>query len=103
MKFLVAVFAFLLVISSCETPTTNEKIVGVKDSVIVREPIIEYGFVLDSFQVIRDTVQKNWTLSHLLAPYGVSQFNINQSADIAADSTVGLKYISVGKPFIILA
>jgi len=103
MKFLLAVFAFLLVISSCETPTTTEKIVGVKDSVIVPEPIIEYGFVLDSFQVIRDTVQKNWTLSHLLAPYGVSQFNINQSADIAADSTVGLKYISVGKPFIILA
>ena len=39
----------------------------------------------------------------MLAPYGVSQFNINTSAKLAADSLIGLKYITSGKPFIILA
>jgi murein DD-endopeptidase MepM/ murein hydrolase activator NlpD len=89
---------------SCNTAptsdTTNETLI---DSVEVIEPNIEYGFDLDKFQVFRDTVKSNWTLSHMLAPYGVSQFNINNSADLAADSNVGLKYITTGTPFIILA
>lgn len=93
----------LLILSSCETNSTPLSEDNKKDSIIVPEPVLEYGFVLDSFQVIRDTVQKNWTLSHMLAPYGVSQVNINTAADLAADSLVGLKYITAGKPFIILA
>lgn len=93
----------ILILSSCESKSTQVSEDQNKDSVIVPEPILEYGFVLDSFQVIRDTVEKNWTLSHMLAPYGISQFDINTSADMAADSLVGLKYVTAGKPFIILA
>ena len=103
MKLLLPFIAFVLLLSSCETPNTIKEEYITTDSIPVNPPIIEYGFVLDSFQVIKDTVQKNWTLSHLLAPYGISQFNINQSADMAADSVVGLKYITAGKPFMILA
>jgi len=73
------------------------------DSVYVKPPTIEYGFVLDSFQVIRDTVQPDWTMSHMLSPYGVSQYNINLAAEMAADSGVGLRYVKEGTPFIILA
>jgi murein DD-endopeptidase MepM/ murein hydrolase activator NlpD len=103
MKLLLPFIAFVLLLSSCETPNPVTEELVITDSIPVNPPIIEYGFVLDSFQVIKDTVQKNWTLSHLLAPYGISQFNINQSADMAADSVVGLKYITAGKPFMILA
>lgn len=103
MKLLIPFIAFAILFSSCETPVTVEESPVIIDSIPVIEPVLEYGFNLDSYQVIRDTVQKNWTLSHLLAPYGISQFNINQSADMAADSTVGLKYITAGKPFVILA
>lgn len=74
-----------------------------KDSVVVKEPIIEYGFNLDSFQVIRDTVQPDWTMSHMLTPYGVSQVNINLAATLAADSSVGLRYVKEGIGFMILA
>ena len=81
MKLLFPFFALLIVLSSCETPTNVVVDTIITDSIIVKDPILEYGFNLDSFQVIRDTVQQNWTLSHLLAPYGISQFNINQSAD----------------------
>ena len=84
---------------------TEEPIVEVieKDSIVIPPPVIEYGFVLDSFQVKRDTVEENWTMSHMFAPYGVSQWNINVAAERAADSLVGLRYVKEGVPFIILS
>ena len=54
-------------------------------STIILSPTNEYGFVLDSFQVKRDTVKSNWTMSHMFAPYGISQFDINVAAEKAAD------------------
>jgi murein DD-endopeptidase MepM/ murein hydrolase activator NlpD len=74
-----------------------------KDSITIPLPIVEYGFVLDSFQVKRDTVEDNWTLSHMFTPYGVSQWNINLAAERAADSLVGLLYVKEGTPFLILS
>ena len=74
-----------------------------EDSIIIPSPITEYGFVLDSFQVKRDTVMGNWTLSHMFAPYGISQLKINVAAEMAADSLVGLRYIKEATPFIILS
>lgn len=93
----VALFSFF----SCGGSNNSEG--DSEDSVYVKPPTIEYGFVLDSFQVIRDTIKPNWTMSHMLAPYGVSQANINLVAAMAADSTVGLRYVKEGIPFIILA
>ena len=76
--------------------------VNKKDSSTIPSPITEDGFVLDSFQVKRDTVKSNWTMSHMFAPYGISQFNINVAAEKAADSLIGLRYVKEGTPFIIL-
>lgn len=100
--FFVSLFLFSFLIS-CGGNSDADLSKNERDSVIIPEPIIEYGFTLDSFQVIRDTIQPNWTMSHMFAPYGVSQWNINQAAAFAADSTVGLKYVKEGTPFIILA
>ena len=63
----------------------------------------EYGFDLELFQVKRDTVKANWTMSHMFAPYGISQLDINIASEKAADSLVGLKYVKEGTPFIILS
>lgn len=98
---LFAVFVALISLFSCGGNGDAES--DQKDSVFVKPPNIEYGFNLDSFQVIRDTVQPEWTMSHMLAPYGVSQVNINLAAQLAADSTVGLRYVKEGVPFIILS
>ena len=98
-------FFLAITICSCDNNISNEDnhIEPFIDSLKITEANIEFGFDFDRFQVIRDTVQNNWTLSHMLTPYGVSQFNINTSAKLAADSLIGLKYITSGKPFIILA
>jgi murein DD-endopeptidase MepM/ murein hydrolase activator NlpD len=98
---LFTVFVALISLFSCGGNSNAEG--EQKDSVFVKPPTIEYGFNLDSFQVIRDTVQPDWTMSHMLAPYGVSQVNINLAAQLAADSAVGLRYVKEGVPFIILS
>ncbi|MBL7899423.1 MAG: peptidoglycan DD-metalloendopeptidase family protein, partial [Crocinitomicaceae bacterium] len=99
--FSLAVFAALLSFFSCGGNAESDS--GEKDSVVVKEPVIEYGFNLDSFQVIRDTVQPEWTMSHMFSKYGISQVNINLAAELAADSLVGLKYVKEGVPFMVLA
>ena len=99
-------FSFFFLVSlliSCGGENNSTEVVEEKDSVIIPPPVIEYGFVLDSFQVIRDTIEDNWTMSHMFAPFGVSQWNINVAAERAADSLVGLRYVKEGDPFMILA
>ena len=98
--FYFSFFAALISLFACGG--NGEELSEEKDSLYIKPPTIEYGFVLDSFQVIRDTVQPDWTMSHMLTPYGVSQFNINLAADLAADSAVGLRYIKEGTPLLFL-
>ena len=98
-----SLFFLPLFFFSCGSNSNSDDASNNNDSIVTPPPVIEYGFTLDSFQVIRDTIQPNWTMSHMFAPYGVSQWNINQAADFAADSTVGLKYVKEGTPFIVLA
>ena len=98
-----SLFFLPLFFFSCGSNSNSDDASNNNDSIVTPPPVIEYGFTLDSFQVIRDTIQPNWTMSHMFSPYGVSQWNINQAADFAADSTVGLKYVKEGTPFIVLA
>lgn len=82
----------------------HEKAVNNQDTITEKpKEKILYGFDFNKYQVIADTVQANWTLSHLLLPYKVDQYTINQVATLAADSTVGLKYINKGDAFYVLA
>ena len=99
----IIICSFSFIIASCGTKSNSQTVQVKQDTVIIIPAVIEYGFTLDSFRVVRDTVQPNWTLSHMLAPYGVSQWDINQAADLAADSTVGLRYVKAGTPYIILS
>ena len=96
-------FLLSLFLIGCGANDDAIKEVIKKDSTIIPPPIIEYGFVLDSFQVKRDTVKSDWTMSHMFAPYGISQWDINVAAERAADSLVGLRYVKEGTPFMILS
>lgn len=101
---LFSVFSLFTLLISCTEKKGKEEGNEVKnDAIVIPPPVIEYGFILDSFQVIRDTVQDNWTMSHMFAPHGVSQWEINQAADLAADSLIGLRYVKEGTPFLVLA
>ena len=106
MKQLLIILSLTIFIGCNKNPNetkSDETMSYEKDSITIPISVIEYGFVLDSFQVKRDTVEENWTLSHMFTPYGVSQWNINIAAEMAADSLVGLRYVKEGTPFIILS
>lgn len=71
-----------------------------KEKIIEKEPWIEYGFLLDTFDVIQDKVKEGMTLSHLLAPYHISQGKIN-TTDIKSRN-LNLNYITSGNKYTIL-
>ncbi|WP_083261349.1 M23 family metallopeptidase [Crocinitomix algicola] len=98
----IGVLLIQLIFLSCENgnqPKTESK----KDSVYLAPPVVEFGFVLDSFQVFRDTVRPDWTMSHMFAPHSISQWDINRAAEKAADSLIGLRYVKEGTPFLVLS
>lgn len=98
--FFLIILTTLLFLPSCGGENETEENEQIEEA--VPEPIYEYGFCLDSFKVIRDTVKPGWTMSHMFQGYGLTQFEINVAADRAADSLVGLRYIKEGTPFIML-
>jgi murein DD-endopeptidase MepM/ murein hydrolase activator NlpD len=73
-----------------------------KDTVVVENKNVRFGFNLDEYEVYHDTIQSGWTLSHALSPYDLDQFAINTAALKARDSLIGLKYVLAGKPFTVL-
>jgi len=97
----IALVGLIFGITSC-SGEAEEQTDEVEEEVVIPEPVLEYGFVLDSFEVVRDTVQPSWTMSHMFQGYGLTQYQINIAAEKAADSLVGLRYIKEGTPYIML-
>lgn len=96
MKNLVFLFALLLLISCKEEKPTAE--------VVVIEPKIEYefGFKLNDFNVIQDTIKKGENFSELLDKYHVSYPKILEIASKIKD-TFDVRKIRSGVPYTILA
>lgn len=99
---LATLIIFLLSSCNSEKQEESKETAEIPEEVDTVPPRIEYGFSLDSFRVVKDTVKEGWTLSHLLLPHGISQLNINEASQASKDSTVGLNYIVAGKCFTIL-
>ena len=68
---------------------------------VVHVPLVKFGFLLDTFVVVNDTVKSGETLSHLLLPHNVSQFTINESVRRFKD-VFSLKKINRGNPYTVL-
>jgi murein DD-endopeptidase MepM/ murein hydrolase activator NlpD len=104
MKYTIFINFFFILFFSCQSNSNHKNLSKtIVDTIdVIKKPTIEYGFVLDSFNVFKDTVKPNQTLSHLLTPYSISQYDINIAAELAADSTVGLKYVKEGTTYMVL-
>ncbi len=72
-------------------------------STIVKIPDIieEYGYSLNDFNVIRDTINSGDTFGHILDAYGVSNQKILEVASKFRDS-FDVRKIRVGKPYVLL-
>lgn len=85
---------------SCDsklTTASSEETAGV----IIDEKVNDslFGLSLKEFDVVFDTIQSGWTLSHMLLPHQVSQYQVNLSDVLMRDSTIGLNYVNVGRPY----
>lgn len=100
MKSLNYIILFCLFFYACGSNENSEEKPAEKEVKEVKEPTIEYGFLLDTFQVIKGEVQEGMTLSHLLAPYHVSQGKIN-TTDLKAREQ-NLNYVTTGNKYTVL-
>jgi murein DD-endopeptidase MepM/ murein hydrolase activator NlpD len=99
MRWILFSLTILLLITSCSEEKSKEI---AKEKPVKKEkaPWMEYGFLLDTFQVVQDTVQDGMTLSHVLSPYQISQQKINL-ADLKARE-LKLNFISTGNKYMML-
>ena len=97
-NLILAVFTLTLLTTACE----NKKEDLTDANIAAEEKIIEqYGYVLNDFNVIRDTIRKGDTFGDILFANGVSQEKIMEVATKFRDS-FDVRKIGVGKPYVLL-
>jgi len=68
----------------------------------IPQPTVQYGFVLDTFQVTRDTIQNNEFLADILLRHKVSYTDIDELARSTKDS-FDVRGLRSDRPYTILA
>lgn len=98
MKNLILALFTLSLFSACETSTIDLA----ETATIETEPIIEqYGYILNDFNVIRDTIRPGDTFGDILFSNGVTQDKIMEVATKFRDS-FDVRKMVVGKPYVLL-
>ncbi len=69
---------------------------------IITKPIYEFGYNLDKYHVVKDTIRKNETFGIILDRHHVTYPKINTIVENVKDS-FDLKKLRVGKPYTILS
>lgn len=98
-------FSYLLILmmalTACNDEAKNEEIA---DNIIEKPapPIVkEYGFVLNDFDVVRDTIRSGDSFGLILGMHGVNSNKIFEIVNRVRD-TLNPRKIIVGKPYVIL-
>lgn len=103
-KFLVFLCVTVVVwgVSGCgEEPEKDEDVVVEDIDTVVSEPIIEYGFHLDSFDVFQGMIQPNQFLADILLQYHVTYPEITNLVD-KADSIFDIRKIKADRDYMVL-
>ncbi len=97
-NLILAALTLILINTSCED--NKDEIADANK--VVAEPIIkQYGYILNDFNVIRDTIRNGDTFGDILFANGVSQEKIMEVATKFRDS-FDVRKIGVGKPYVLL-
>lgn len=97
-QLIVALLSLVLFTTACENTKDDVNEVVEKQE----DPIIEqYGYILNDFNVVRDTIRKGDTFGDILSANGISQDKIMQVATKFRDS-FDVRRIRVGKPYVLL-
>lgn len=100
MKKLILAALSLTLLAACEKP---KKEIAENNNTIEEpeQPVVEYGIVLDDFEVVRDTVRQGDTFGNILNSNGVPHDKILEVASKYKDS-FDVRKMRVGRPYILL-
>ncbi|MEM7185985.1 MAG: peptidoglycan DD-metalloendopeptidase family protein [Bacteroidota bacterium] len=101
MKNLFILLLLTLLITSCEDQGNN--LDDITNTIVAETPplISEYGFILNDFDVVRDTVRPGDTFGGILNEHGVNQNKIFEVATTFKDS-FDVRRMVAGKPYVLL-
>lgn len=99
-KFIGAILTLMVVLVSCkETKEPLEEVATVET--IVKPPVLHYGFNLDDYTVVHDTVRSGDSFGELMLKNKVDYPKIATISEKFRD-TFDVRKIQVGKPYVIL-
>lgn len=81
-----------------ESPPTKKQKLAEKEKVSQ----IEYGFNLDDFEVIRDTVRKGDFFGSIMDRNGVGPAKVYQITQKVPDSILDFRRVNIGRPYVLL-
>lgn len=97
-KLILVALTLTLLTTACEK--TKDDIPEIEE--VVEEPIFEqYGYILNDFNVVRDTIRSGDTFGDILFANGVPHDKIMEVATKFRDS-FDVRKIGVGKPYVLL-
>ena len=100
MKYAVLTLLLLFTLVSCNKEEKSEK-ENIKE-VPVKEPIVvEFGFTLNDFMVVNDTVKSGDTFGTLMDKHDLGKYKVHDITEKARDS-FNFKDIRAGRPYTIL-
>lgn len=91
------VLIFLIVVSILSSCKKDRKLLEENEIA----PVIEYGYNLNDYNVIRDTIRKDETFSDILNRYNLDPVKIHQIIEKSKDS-FDYKMLKAGKPYTLL-
>lgn len=98
MKNIVILFVFILSFSSCKEEVSNDQ----KNSIVAYEPEMRFGYNLDNYKVIQDTIKSGESFGIILDRHHVFYPKINKIA-ATVKATFDVRKVRAGKPYTILA
>ncbi len=100
-KSALVLFLGILLMASCGSEAEKEQIAEVTEE--VKPKIIEeFGYVLNDYKVIKDTIQKGESFGEILDRHHIDYPTIYKIAEAARD-TFDIRRLRAGKPYTILA
>lgn len=100
MKYLCLLPLLSLLFIGCDTNSDLDDLTD-KTAEVTTPILKEYGFILNDFEVVRDTVRRGDTFGGILNENGVSQSKIFEVASVYKDS-FDVRRMVVGKPYTML-
>ena len=88
----------LLFLFSCASPKEDSESV-INSKIVAPEPVIEYGFDIDTFMVIKNEIQSGQSLGKILSDFGVSYAQIDKIARKTRRTEFDVRYLKAGHPY----